>query len=101
METIHELLGEKLGDQITEHVSAQVAQEAVARRRAKYWLNGLAIKQRATKLREYLGRINDDDGEFLRRDPHIVETVEELRRLSWEANNLAGRLKAECRGVGA
>jgi hypothetical protein len=94
MGTIHEILGQELGDKAEEFYSANLADEAVARRRGKYWLNGLAIKQRATKLRDYLGRINDEDVEFLRRDPQIAEAADELRRLSWEANTVAGMLKA-------
>jgi hypothetical protein len=66
-----------------------------AERRTRYWLTALAIKTRAAKLREYVGKITADDIEFLRRDPNIVETVEDLIRLSGELGDLAKALSPD------
>ena len=78
------LISEALREKLWELGSEGRANEAHNYRRSRYWLTGLAIKTRATKLREYLGKITEADVEFLRGDPNIAEAAEELRRLAKE-----------------
>ena len=66
-----------------------------ADRRARYWLTGLAIKARCAKLREYIGKITGADITFLKHDPNIVETVEDLRRLAGELQEFADLLEPD------
>ena len=78
-------ISEALREKILELGSEGRANEERNYRRSRYWLTGLAIKTRATKLREYLGKITEADVDFLRGDPNAAEAVEELRRLGKEA----------------
>lgn len=86
---------QKVMEMILDIGSEARANEASAQRRAKYWLTGLAIKNRATKLRGYIGRISDEDIKFLRRDPNSVEAVEDLIKLSVELRQFAVALKPD------
>lgn len=69
--------------------------EAQSYRRARYWLTGLAIKTRAVKLREYIGKITEADIAFLRRDANIAEAVSDLRKLSSELLAFADALNLD------
>ena len=79
-------------ERLQEIISEAEAVEARAHRRARYWLTGLAIVARATKLREYIGKLTRADVEFLRGDPNIGEAIHNLHALSAELSALASAL---------
>lgn len=64
-------------------------------RQARYWLTGLAIKSRAAKLREYIGKITEADIKFLRHDPNIGEAVDDLLKLAGELEAFAAALNVD------
>jgi hypothetical protein len=84
--------------EIMERLHSNTEAKAISRwadRRARYWLTGLAIKARAAKLREYIGKITTADIDFLRHDPNIAEASEDLMRLSWELREFAEALSPD------
>jgi hypothetical protein len=86
---MHQPLSPALAEFLEPLISEAEANEARSQRRARYWLTGLAISARALKLREYIGKINKADVQFLRTDPNITETVNDLHALAREAKELA------------
>jgi hypothetical protein len=68
------------------------ANEVRSHRRARYWLTNLAICARATKLREYVGKIDEADIKFLKTAPNVNEAIADLHALSHEARELAWKL---------
>jgi hypothetical protein len=71
------------------------AMERRSPRRAR--LTGIAICARATKLREYIGKINEADIELIRHDPIIGEAISNLTALAGELCALASALGPEQR----
>jgi hypothetical protein len=75
--------------------------EAMERRRPRRArLTGIAICARATKLREYIGKINEADIKLLRHDPIIGEAISNLTALAGELCALASALEPEPRVSG-
>jgi len=64
-------------------------------RRSPLGSQEIAICARATKLREYIGKINEVDIELLRRDPVIGEAISNLTALAGELCELASALEPE------
>jgi hypothetical protein len=79
-------------DLLRDVISEAEAVEARNHRQARYWLTGLAIAARATKLREYIGKLTRSDIEFLHHDPKIGEAIHNLHALSAELSALASAL---------
>jgi hypothetical protein len=88
-------LSDHLSEAVRDLVSEAEANEARAYRRTRYWLTGLAICARVTKLREYIAKINRADVEFLRTDRNVGEAIGNLHALAAELTALAHALGPE------
>ena len=67
-------------------------QEYLPSLRSRYWLTALRIRAKVLGFRDYVGRINKADVEYLQRDPNINEAIADLHALSREAKELAWKL---------
>ena len=47
-------------------LSEAAALAAINERRARYWMTNLAVSKKVAAMREYIGKINREDIEFLR-----------------------------------
>jgi hypothetical protein len=92
-------LPQHLTEAVRDLVSDAEANEVRAYRRTRYWLTGLAICARVTKLREYVGKINKADVEFLRTDRNIGEAIGNLHTLAAELTALAVALEPQRENV--
>lgn len=90
---------DRLAEIVRDLGSEARANEARSDRRARYWLTGLAICARVTKLREYIAKINRADIEFLRTDRNIGEAIGNLHALAAELTALAVALEPQRENV--
>ena len=88
-------LPQPIADIIRDLASEAAANEARSDRRARYWLTGIAICAKATKLRDYIAKINRADVEFLRTDEECRQAIGNLHALAAELTTLAVALEPE------
>jgi hypothetical protein len=79
-------------EQLDDLAGEIAANEVRSERRARYWLTNLAVVARATKLREYVGKINAADIKFLKTAPNVNDAISNLHALSRELKELAWKL---------
>jgi hypothetical protein len=85
-------LPQSIQDLLDAELSEAEALAAINERRARYWMTNLAVSKKVAAMREYIGKINREDIKFLRKAPHSTEAIDDLRRLSREAAELAFKL---------